>query len=338
MAPLAEPDIESADEIVRAGRNLLEMIEAVLEFSRLDAGRISLSIEPVELGPLIRETIDLCRPGADERGIAIVDEVADRPPVVVLADRRRLGQILLNLVSNGVRYNRPDGTVTLSATANDDRARIRVRDTGVGIAADQLPRLFEPFETMRGDHTTPQSLGLGLALSSRLAGLMGGALHATSTLGSGSEFELEIPLATGVAADLVGVHAAAEPGLRADGTVLYIEDNLANLHLVERILTGHFRVRVLAAIQGRMGIELAREHLPGLILLDLHLPDVEPGEILRELQADERTRSIPVVILSSDASPANDREMRSLGASDYLTKPLDIERFLEVVGERLGGR
>jgi PAS domain S-box-containing protein len=338
MAPLAEPDLESADEIVRAGRNLLEMIEAVLEFSRLDAGRISLSIEPVELGPLIRETIDLCRPGADERGIAIVDEVADGPPVVVLADRRRLGQILLNLVSNGVRYNRPDGTVTVSATANDDRARIRVRDTGVGIAAELLPRLFEPFETMRGDHKTPQSLGLGLALSSRLAGLMGGALHATSNLGSGSEFELEIPLATGVAADLVGVQAAAEPGLRADGTVLYIEDNLANLHLVERILTGHFRVRVLAAMQGRMGIELAREHLPSLILLDLHLPDVEPGEILRELRADERTRSIPVVILSSDTSSATEREMSSLGASDYLTKPLDIERFLEVVGERLRAR
>jgi CheY-like chemotaxis protein len=191
---------------------------------------------------------------------------------------------------------------------------------------------------MRGDHKTPQSLGLGLALSSRLAGLMGGALHATSNLGSGSEFELEIPLATGVAADLVGVQAAAEPGLRADGTVLYIEDNLANLHLVERILTGHFRVRVLAAMQGRMGIELAREHLPSLILLDLHLPDVEPGEILRELRADERTRSIPVVILSSDTSSATEREMSSLGASDYLTKPLDIERFLEVVGERLRAR
>ncbi|MCI0584094.1 MAG: ATP-binding protein [Chloroflexi bacterium] len=340
LAPLADPDRESADEIVRAGRHLLEMIEAVLEFSRLDAGRITLSIEPVELGPLVRETIDLCRPGADERGVTIVDEIAGKASIVVLADRRRLGQILLNLVSNAVRYNRPEGLVTLSAEVAGDRARIQVRDTGVGISAEWLPRLFEPFETMRGDHSSRQSLGLGLALSSRLAVLMGGAIRATSRVGSGSELEVEIPLAVAVPAsdEPSSADGHSDAPSRAERTVLYIEDNLANLHLVERVLAGRFGVRVLAAIQGRMGLELAREHRPDLILLDLHLPDVEPGEIMRDLQVDERTRPIPVVILSSDTSPSTDRAMRALGATEYLTKPLDIERFLAVVGAQLDGR
>jgi len=337
LAPLAGPDRESADEIVRAGRQLLEMIEAVLEFSRLDAGRITLSIEPVEVGPLVRETTDLCRPGAEERGVMVVDDLAGESPVVVLADRRRLGQILLNLVTNGIKYNVPGGRVALSAEIGGDRARIRVRDTGVGIPPERLPRLFEPFDTMRGDHAARQSLGLGLALSLRLAELMGGSLRVTSTLRAGSEFELDMPLAVGVTAEPAGDDAPPELGARTPRTVLYIEDNLANLHLVERVLTGRFGVRVLAAIQGRMGLELAREQAPDLVLLDLHLPDAEPGEILRELRADERTRSIPIVILSSDASPRTGAQMRLLGATDYLTKPLDIERFLDVVEEHLHG-
>jgi PAS domain S-box-containing protein len=334
LAPLAEPDREGADEIVRAGRHLLGMIEDVLEFSRLDAGRISLSIEPVELGPLVREMIDLCQPGAAERGVTIVDELVSRPPIVVLADRRRLGQILLNLLSNGIRYNRPDGRLSLSAEAAGDRALIRVQDTGVGIAAERLPRLFEPFETM-GDHSAPRSIGLGLALCSRLAGLMGGSIRVTSTLGVGSEFELEIPVAEGVDVATLDPEAAAAFDARPERTVLYIEDNLASLNLVERVLAGRFRVRVLAAIQGRMGLELAREHRPSLILLDLHLPDVEPGDVLHDLKADERTQGIPVVILSSDPSPRRAAEMRSLGAADYLEKPLDIERFLGVVSGHL---
>jgi PAS domain S-box-containing protein len=338
LAPLAEPDREGADEIVRAGRHLLEMIEDVLEFSRLDAGRISLSIEPVELGPLVRETLDLCRPGALERGVTILDEIAGGPPVVVLADRRRLGQVLLNLLSNGIRYNRPDGQVVLSAEMVGDRAFIRIRDSGVGIAAERLPRLFEAFETMRGDHTARQTLGLGLALSSRLVGLMGGAIRVTSTVGTGSEFEVEMPVASGVDVASLAGEATSETDARPERSVLYIEDNLVNLHLVERVLAGRFRVHVLAAIQGRMGLELAREQRPNLILLDLHLPDAEPGEILRELKADVRTEAIPVVILSSDSSPRRGAEMRSLGAAEYLQKPLDIERFIEVVSGLLGDR
>ncbi|TAK01862.1 MAG: PAS domain S-box protein [Chloroflexota bacterium] len=336
LAPLARPDRESADEIIRAGRHLLEMIEAVLEFSRMDAGRITLSIEPVELGPLVRETLDLRRPGAAERGVSIEESVSAGASIVVLADRRRLGQILLALISNAITYNRPGGNVTVAAEVDGERARIRVRDTGVGIPADRLSRLFEPFETMRGDHAARQSLGLGLALSSRLAELMGGSIRATSTVDAGSEFVVEIPVAAGETVELASTEDDATAAGRPTRTVLYIEDNLANLHLVERVLVGRlvggrFGIRVLAAIQGRIGLELAREHRPDLILLDLHLPDSEPGEILSELQADERTSSLPVVILSSDTTPRMDREMRRLGATDYLTKPLDIDHFLDVV-------
>ncbi len=339
MSPLADADRESATEIVRAGRNLLAMIDDVLEFSRLDAGRITLSIEPIELAPLVRETVDLARPAAEERRVTIVDLVPADAPIVALADRPRLGQILLNLLSNATKYNRAGGSITLTASTSNGLARVVVADIGIGIEAGRLASIFEPFEARANERTARRSLGLGLALSFRLTTMMGGAMTVTSEPGVGSTFTVALPLVTGAALSDASLDAASAGALKARGTadgsaaatILYIEDNLANLHLVERALTSRRAVRMLAAMQGRLGLELAREHGPDLVLLDLHLPDVDPEETLRELKSDERTRDIPVVILSSESSVARARAMIELGALDFVPKPFDMARLLALV-------
>jgi len=332
---LAGDDREGAREIVQAGRNLLAMIDDVLEFSRLDAGRVSLSIEPVEIGALVRETVDLARPQAEQHDVTIVDLVPADEEIVVLADRRRLGQVLLNLLSNGAKFNRPGGSITMTALISDGHARLVAADTGIGIEPDHLGRIFDPFEARAGQRTGPRSLGLGLALSSRLTKAMGGTLTATSEFGVGSTFTVELPLATEFPDAGAGSTRAIDRGPASDAsfghTILYIEDNLANLHLVERVISRHAGIRMLAAMQGRLGIDLAREHQPDLILLDLHLPDVDPDETLRELKADARTRDIPVIILSSEPSASEARRMIELGALDFIAKPFDIARLVTLV-------
>lgn len=343
VADLAPPDRESADEIVRAGRSLLAIIDEVLEFNRLDAGRISLSIEPVGIGPLVREAGDLVRPATEERRIVLDVTAGVESTIVVLADRRRLGQILLNLLSNAVKYNRDGGSIVVGSAAGGGRARIEVTDTGVGLDPIRLARVFEPFQAPARGDSGRRSVGLGLALSHRLAALMGGSLSAVSSPGVGSTFTIDLALAAPGALDVLSLdQPAGQPtGSDADRaaparTLLYIEDNLSNIHLVERMLQNRTGIRILAAMQGRLGLELAREHRPDLILLDVHLPDVEPEETLADLKADERTRGIPVVVLSSEVSSDNASRMLELGAAAYLTKPLDLARFDHVIDEVLG--
>lgn len=341
MAPLAKNDREGADEIVRAGRKLLRMIDEVLEFNRLETDRITLSIEPVELGPLVREIVDLARPAIDDRGATLDEHISDGPRIVVLADRQRIGQVLLNLLSNAAKYNRDGGSITVSAAVDAGRATIAVADMGVGIEPERLARIFEPFEAKADERTRGGSIGLGLALSRRLMTMMGGSLSVTSELGVGSTFTLELPLADQEGdAEANGSEIVEAPGTErgATATILYVDDNLASLQFVERVLTRRGGVRMLVAMQGLLGLELAREHRPDLILLDLHLPDVTPGEALHALKEDPRTRDIPVIALSADATRRRVDEMRELGARDLLSKPLDLAGFVAVVDGVLADR
>jgi PAS domain S-box-containing protein len=335
---------DNLGHIMSGARHLLSLINEVLDIAAIEAGRLALSLEPVPLADVVAETVSLIRPLADQSNIMIAaPDVACS--IHVLGDRQRLKQVLLNLLSNAVKYNREGGSVELScAPVSDDRLRIAVTDTGLGIPSEALARLFVPFERV-GRQTAIEGTGLGLPLSKRLAEAMDGTLDLDSVPGQGSTFWIELPLVEGPVEqdERVGQDETVPDEQREEPagppiTVLYIEDNMSNLRLVERILGRRPGVRLISAMRPELGLELAGEHRPDLVLLDLHLPDL-PGEtVLRRLQTNPKTAGIPVVILSADARPGLIQRLLEQGARAFLTKPLAVKELLElldsVVAER----
>jgi CheY-like chemotaxis protein len=235
---------------------------------------------------------------------------------------------LLNLVSNAIKYNRPGGSAALSCERSAETGlRIKVHDTGPGIRPEHLGLLFTPFERLGAEHTNVEGTGIGLALSRRLAEAMGGTLDVETNLGQGTTFWVELPVVEGPVERYVRLNGHDElstPPVVHTKKVLHIEDNASNLRLVERILARDGEIELVSAMQGRLGVELAREHRPALILLDLHLPDIAGDEVLRQLRDDPQTAAIPVVVVSADATPGQIRRLLAEGASAYLTKPLDV--------------
>jgi CheY-like chemotaxis protein len=290
----------------------------------------------VALAPALQEAVGLVRPLAQQAGVEL-REGAWPPGAYVLADRQRLVQVLLNLLSNAIKYNRPGGFVRLACRpAEGERWSVKVEDGGPGIAADRLDQLFVPFARLGAESTEVEGTGLGLALSRRLSEAMGGALALESTGPEGSVFRLDLGATPDPREDLesTGTFAVPDAPHRA-ATLLYIEDNLANLSLVETILLARPGWRTIPALQGQLGVELARQHVPDAVLLDLHLPDLSGDEVLRRLRADPRTAAIPVIVVSADATQASLERLRASGADAYLTKPLDVDEFLRVVGRFL---
>ncbi len=341
MDSLNPEQSEGVAHILKGGRHLLGLINEVLDIARIEAGRLDLSLEAVSVDEVVRESLDLIAPLAAEGNIG-----AETAPAsgFVLADRQRLKQVLLNLLSNAVKYNRRRGTVALSfENMPAGRLRIKVSDTGPGIAPERLERLFIPFERLGAEQSGVEGTGLGLALSKRLVEAMGGTLGVESMPGQGSTFWVELALAENPIqrVDQTGVALPAAAELNASRKariVLYIEDNLSNLKLIQRLLAHRPEVRLIPAMQGRLGLDLAREHRPHLILLDLHLPDIPGEEVLQRLQADPETRPIPVVMVSADAIPSQVKRLRAEGARDYLTKPLDVKKFLALLDDVLADR
>jgi signal transduction histidine kinase/CheY-like chemotaxis protein len=343
MGELDREERESVSQILKGGDHLLGLINEVLDVARIEAGRLSLSVEAVAAGDAVAEVLELIAPIAAERHIEL-QHALPAEEVFVLADRQRLKQVLLNLLSNAVKYNRKRGSVLLRLmTSADGPARIEVTDTGCGLTPEQVQRLFVPFERLGADCSEVEGTGLGLTLSKGLVDAMGGRLGVDSTVGVGSTFWLEltsVPSPVGRVDD--HAESAYEDALagmnRSRGVVLYIEDNLANVKLIERVLERFDDVELLVAMQGRIGLDLAREHVPDLILLDLHLPDLPGDEVLARLRDDPRTAEIPIVILSADATPTRLERLRDEGADDYLTKPLELQRFFDILNTYLRGR
>jgi signal transduction histidine kinase/CheY-like chemotaxis protein len=332
---------EAVEQIVRGGRHLLDLINDVLDISRIETGTLPLSPEPVSVAEVIDDTLTLIRPLAAHRRIHLTVEGASESGVYVLADRQRLKQVLLNLVSNAIKYNRDGGAVTVSCELVDsERARLLVADTGPGIPAELLERLFVPFDRLGAERGEVEGTGVGLALSRHLAEAMGGVLEVQSTYGEGSRFWVELSVVEDPVQQYDRLVGPAETDLdarpRGSGPrrqVLYIEDNLANLRLVERLLQRRADIELLPAMQGRLGLALAREHRPDLILLDLHLPDIGGDAVLRELRAHRRTADIPVVIVSADATPGQIERLTAEGANAYLTKPFDVQSLLALIND-----
>jgi CheY-like chemotaxis protein len=243
----------------------------------------------------------------------------------------------LNLLSNAIKYNRLRGRVEVArALTPDDRLRIDVRDEGSGIAPDKMDALFQPFERLDAAGSDVEGTGLGLALSLNLVRVMGGELTVDSTVGEGSTFSITLPLARDPLESATQIdHDLSPRGKRLPKSEIHIEDNLSNLRLIEQVLKVHSSAELLAATQGRMGLALARLHRPDLILLDLHLPDIPGSEVLRVLREDRSTRDLPVVMISADATARSAKKLLEVGANAYITKPLDIPRFLDILAENL---
>ncbi len=229
------------------------------------------------------------------------------------------------------------GKIRISGMQSNDRFRITVADTGDGIDADQMRNLFTPFDRLGAERRGIEGTGLGLALSKSLVETMGGSIEADSVRGEGTTFSVELPLSD--PAEVTGAEAAAaaspDPGLGESRAVLYVEDNLANLQLIQGILAYRPNVTLISAMQGSLGVDLAKQHHPDLILLDLHLPDIPGEEVFRRLKAEPTTNEIPIVIVSADASTETLRRLESLGASRFLTKPVNVPLFLQTVDELL---
>jgi signal transduction histidine kinase/ActR/RegA family two-component response regulator len=327
---------ESVEQIIKGGRHLLELINEVLDISRIETGTLPLSPEPVLVSDLMHDTLALMRPLADHRNIHIVGDDGSTANFHVLADRQRLKQVMLNLIANAIKYNHEGGTVAVSCeTVESDQLLIHVSDTGPGIRPEDLEHLFVPFERLGAERSDIEGAGVGLALSRRLTEAMGGTLSVSSTYGEGSRFTIQLAVVegpleqfervTGTAPETLGGEAVASD-LRHK--VLYIEDNMANVRLVERVFQRRDDVDVIAAMQGRLGVALAREHRPVLILLDLHMPDINGDEVLRQLREDPSTATTPVIIVSADATSGQIERLLAEGATGYLTKPLDLQELL----------
>jgi PAS domain S-box-containing protein len=341
MDDLDDVQRENVGLILRGGNHLLRLINEVLEISRIEAGTMTVSLEPVHVGSSVAEVANLLEPLAAQHGVMLQNDVPQDSDLHVEADAQRLTQVLLNLVSNAIKYNQENGSVRISLESPlPDRTLILVADTGKGISEENQAKLFTPFDRLGADDTAVEGTGLGLALSKLLTEAMGGTLAVVSEPWIGSTFTISLASAGAPSADgedsLEAASAPATNGAVAPTeTVLYVEDNQSNLRLVERILARRPHIKLLSAMDGALGLELARRHDPALILLDLHLPGIDGEEVLKHLKADERTARIPVVVVSADATDSRVERLLAGGAEAFLTKPLQVTRFMSVVDNTL---
>jgi PAS domain S-box-containing protein len=367
MDNLTPSQMESLSYINRAGNHLLELINEVLDITRIETGKLPVYVAPIDLRDVLEECTQLMEPMAARAGIIMTVDLQGVGPCecYVMADAQRLKQVLLNLMSNSIKYNRERGAVLLSCmrivdqgpdardrapgknggsesgslSATTGKVRILVSDTGYGIAAADLDKLFTPFERLGAASRGVEGTGLGLALCKRLVEAMGCSIGVQSEVGVGSTFWVDVDLAD---RSVLSQHAAEMSGrplittlLDHDCLVLYIEDDPSNLKLVERVIEHNEGWKLLTAPQGGIGLELAKVYHPDVVLLNLHLPDMTGEEMLRRLREDPETRAIPVVVLSADARPRHVDKLLESGVAAYLTKPVDLKALLETLDDVL---
>ena len=342
FAQLLVDDVEgenrvSVDRILRAGNHLRQLLDDILDLSAIESGETVVSLEPVEIGPVIDDTIGLLEPLIRSTGSGVVRRVADDAPAALVADPQRLKQVLINLISNAVKYAGAESEVVVHADRNGDYARVSVIDSGPGIPDEHLPSLFQPFERGPARGTNVEGSGLGLALTKNLVETMGGAIG-VDTGPDGSTFWFELPAAEGAAARRAPRLAVAAEAEAVEGTrtALYIEDHASNISLVERLLARRGDFQLLTAMTGRAGLKVAAAARPDVVLLDLDLPDMRGEDVLVELLFDPSTKHIPVIVVSADATQHRQEELLSTGASAYIVKPIQLAAFMATLDAVVG--
>jgi signal transduction histidine kinase/DNA-binding NarL/FixJ family response regulator len=357
-----EPDQqETLDQMLAGGRHLLAIVDDLLDLSRIETGEMRLSVEPVQISDAVAEARSLLSQMASTAAVGVRQRPID-PDLYVRADRQRLLQVMLNLISNAIKYNRRGGNVVIGAARTEaGLVRIEIADTGIGIAPDLIDQLFTPFERLDAASRGIEGTGLGLAVARGLVEAMGGNLGLSSEAEVGTTVWLELPGSSIEEIALRPVHTGGGKNGVADGfspgeelseleverpltSVLYVEDNPSNVRLVEQIFALTSELSLSVAREGAAGLAMARELRPDLILLDLHLPDMSGEQVLSALLADPDTASTPVIIVSADASPVQAKRLQAAGAVGYLTKPFDVDQLLVAVRTRttptvsVGGR
>ncbi len=330
----------SLDQILLAGWHLLELINEILDLALIESGKLALALEPVALADVLRECRDMVEPQAQECDVSLL---FPRPDIgyFVQADRTRMRQVLINLLSNAIKYNRSGGAVVADCSiVFPTQLRIRVSDTGAGLAPDQLAQLFEPFNRLGQEASAVPGTGIGLVVCKRLVEAMGGSIGVESTPGKGSVFWVDMPLAAQAQAAPAGVAGSAQatalaPADAPPRSVLYVEDNDANLMLIEDLIARRPELRFLSARDGTSGVAMAREHLPDVVLMDVHLPDISGVDAMKMLRADPVTAHIPVIALSANAMARDIAIGLEAGFIHYLTKPIKVVRFMDVLDQAL---
>lgn len=334
MEELSHDQLEYVREIHRAGDHLLELINELLDLSRIEAGKLTITIQTTSVCDVVNEAIALANSFAQENQVTVLNHCPRG--ALVLADPMRLKQVMVNLLSNASKYNRRGGCIDIDCIIkNDGHIRISVRDMGLGIEPEKIKKLFRPFERIGAEYRTIDGAGIGLALSKRLTEMMSGAVGVESVVGKGSTFWIELPAAKSNQLSKSPTTDAKAVQSERHYTVLYIEDNAANLRVVQAIFRHYQETSLLSASTGAFGLDLARRYQPDVILLDIHLPDMDGYAVLESLQDDSRTRKIPVIAVSADAMPLDIERGRQAGFRGYLTKPLHVDQLLSTIQQYL---
>jgi len=332
---LTPEQLSFVEEILKAGHHLLDLINEVLDLSRIEAGKMTLSMEPVELDSLVADCITIVEPMASQFNISLNVDVQNL--AYVHADRLRLKQVLINLLSNAIKYNTPRGQVTVFCTDEENGdLKLCVSDTGIGIPQEKRALVFQPFERMGAEQSTVEGTGIGLTISKRLANMMGGDLDYESHTGQGSTFWITLKRDTlqelPKSQDSIPASTDAEASQSAPKlTILYVEDNPSNIQLMLKILARRERVELLVAENGTHGIAIANSRKPDIILLDINLPDMDGYKVLEQLRANADTRNTPILAISANAMPRDIEKGMSAGFHAYLTKPIQVTHLLAAI-------